>query len=145
MRILNRQARHDYQLLDRFEAGISLTGPEVKSVKKGAASLKGSYARVLDDQIYLINAHINPYPFARQENYQPTRSRKLLLHKKEIISLKTKTESQNLTIVPLSLYTKGNIIKVELALARGKKKADRRAALRKREIEREIEREVKGI
>lgn len=143
MRIVNKSAYYNYHILDKFEAGISLTGGEVKSVKKGAVSLKGAYARIIDSQAYLINAHINPYEFARVEGYEPTRSRKLLLRKKEIISLGTKLAAKNLTLAPLALYTKQGIIKVELGLARGKKKADKRKTIKKKDWQREREKEFK--
>ena len=143
MKIVNRRAHHKYQILDRFEAGIKLTGPEVKSIKGGRMKLDRAFVKIQGSEAYLVNAHVPPYPFARQENYSPTRSRKLLLHKKEIIALKSKMEQKNLTIVPLSCYTKRNFIKFELALAKGKKHWEKREAKKRRDIDREVERELK--
>lgn len=144
MKIINRRAYYDYHLLEKFETGIELTGPEVKSVKKGRMSLKTSFVQIKDDQAYLVNAHIPPYEFARQRNYEPTRTRRLLLHKKEIISLMTKMRQKRLTLVPLSCYTKGPWIKMEIALAKGKKKYEKKEAKKRRDIEREVERELRG-
>lgn len=143
MRIVNRRAHHKYQILDRFEAGIKLTGPEVKSVKGGRMKLERAFVKIQGSEAYLVNAHIPPYPFARQEDYDPTRSRKLLLHKKEIINLKSKMEQRNLTIVPLSCYTKRNFLKLELGLAKGKKRWKKREVKKKKDLERELERELK--
>lgn len=144
MKIINRRARYDYQLLERIEAGIALTGPEVKSVRAGKMSLNESFVRIRDSEAWLINAHINPYPFARQEGYKPTRTRKLLLHKKEILALEKKTEQRKLTLVPVSCYTKGNKIKLEIALAKGKKKYEKKEAKRRKDLEREAEQEIRG-
>lgn len=144
MKITNRRAFHDYTVLETLEVGIHLTGPEVKSVKGGHADLTGSFVRIIGSEAYLVNAKIFPYEFAQEENYDSQRTRKLLLHKREILSLKSKTEGANCTIVPLSLYTKGPLVKVELALARGKKKYDRREALRRRDLQREMAREFRG-
>ena len=143
MRIDNRQARHNYEILEKFNAGIDLLGPEVKSVREGQVSLNEAFVHLRDGQAYLINAHIHPYQNS-QETINPTRSRKLLLHKKEIISLTTKTATMGLTLVPLALYNKGNIFKIEIALARGKKKWDKRRELIKKTQEREIEQALRG-
>ncbi|MBI4999694.1 SsrA-binding protein SmpB [Candidatus Gottesmanbacteria bacterium] len=116
MKITNRRAFYDFHLLEKLEAGIHLTGPEVKSVKGGHMSLDGAFVRIIGSEAYLVNAQIFPYPHARLENYDPRRTRKLLLHKKEIITLKSKTQS-GLTLVPLSCYTKQGLVKLELALA----------------------------
>jgi len=142
MKITNRRAFYDYQLFERLEAGINLNGAEVKAVRLGNADLKGSFVKVIGSEAYLINAKIFPYEYARPEGYDETRTRKLLLHKKEIIALKSKTEGANLTIVPVSIYTKRNLIKVELALAKGKKKYDKKEAIKKRDILRETEQEL---
>lgn len=139
MRISNRRAFHDYQILDKVEAGINLSGPEVKSVKGGRADLTGSFVRVVGSEIYLVNAKIFPYEYARPENYDERRTRKLLLHKKEIIALKSKTEGSNLTLVPLSLYTKNGLIKVEIGLGKGKKQYEKRESLKRKDLEREVE------
>jgi len=144
MKIVNRRAYHDYHLLEKFEAGIELTGPEVKSVKNGRMSLAGAFVRIKDDQAFLVNAHISPYEFADARNYEPTRTRRLLLHKKEIISLETKIRTKRLTLVPLSCYTKGPWIKLKIALAKGKKKYEKKEAKKRQDLEREMERELRG-
>lgn len=147
MRIVNRRAYHNFQILDRFEAGIKLTGPEVKSIKGGRIKLERAFVKIVGSEAYLVNAHIPPYPFARQEGYDPNRTRKLLLHKREIIALKTKIEQKNLTIVALSCYTtsrKRGLVKLELGLAKGKKRWEKRELIKRRDIEREVERELRG-
>lgn len=144
MKIVNRRAFHDFQILEKFEAGIALTGPEVKSVKTGHVDLVGSFVKTGGSEVYLVNAKIYPYPFARLEDYDPQRTRKLLLHKKQVISLKTKIAQSNLTIVPLSCYTTRGLVKLELGLAKGKKQYDHREEMKRKDLEREIEREVKG-
>ena len=144
MKIINRRAYHDFQILDRLEAGIKLTGSEVKSVKGGRIKLEGAFVKIQGSEGYLVNAQISPYPFARQEDYDPARTRKLLLHKKEIIALKSKMAQKNLTIVPLSCYTKDNLVKIELGLVKGKKKWEKREAKKRRDLEREVERELRG-
>ena len=145
MKILaqNRRARFDYDILETFEAGIILSGQEVKSVKQGHISLKSAYITTKEGEAYLINAHISPYKMAGElPEYNPKRTRKLLLHKKEINSLIGK-KSQGLTIIPLRVYTKHGRVKLEIALARGKKKYDKREATKKREAERKIRRAMK--
>lgn len=144
MRIINKNARFNYTVSDTIEAGINLTGAEVKAIRLGHVDLTGSFARIRDNQAYLFNAQIFPYAFARPEGYDLKRIRKLLLHKKEITSIKAKMEGGNLTLVPLALYTSRNLIKVELALARGKKEFQKRDALKKRDMEREVELEFKA-
>lgn len=144
MKILNHRALYDYTVLDRFEAGVHLTGPEVKSLRGGHAKLDGAFVRIMGSEAYLVNAHISPYPFARIENYDPKRSRKLLLHKKEIVSLKGKIEGANLTLVPLSWYTKGSLVKLEISLARGKKQYEKRDVKRKQDQLRELEQDYRG-
>lgn len=143
MIILNKKAFHDYIIEKKIEAGIKLTGAETKSVKGGRINLGQAYVKIIGSEAYLVNAVISLYPFARAENYQADRTRKLLLHKKEIISLKSMMEGSNLTIVPLKCYTAHGLVKLELGLARGKKKYDKREELRKRTVEREIARIVK--
>lgn len=144
MKIINRRVRHDYQLLEKFETGIALTGAEVKSVKVGKMSLGESFVRIRDGEAWLINAFINPYPFARQADYNPKRTRKLLLHKKEILALEQKMKQKKLTLVPVSCYTKAGKIKVEIALAKGKKKYEKREAKKRKDLEREVEQEIRG-
>src|SRR3990167_3337222 len=126
MKIVNKKAYFEYEILDRIEAGIHLTGAEVKSLKNGHATLTGAFVRVLGSEAYLVNAQIFPYIYARPEGYDPKRTRKLLLHKKEIISLKSKLDGANLTLVPLTWYNKGPLVKLEVGLARGKKKYEKR-------------------
>ena len=144
MKIVNRRATFDYTILDRFEAGIHLTGAEVKSLKGGHASLDGAFVRLMGSEAYLVNAQIFPYIYARAENYDPKRTRKLLLHKKEIVSIKSKVEGSNLTLVPLSWYTRGPLVTLEVGLARGKKQYEKREAKRKEDQKRELEREYRG-
>jgi SsrA-binding protein len=143
MKITNRKASFDYQLLDRFEAGINLVGAEVKAVREGHVDLTGSFVRIIGSEAHLVNANIFPYQYARPETYDERRTRKLLLHKKEIISLKSKMDGSSLTIVPVSVYTTHGLIKVELALAKSKKKFEKREAIKKRDINREIAEELK--
>lgn len=142
MKIVNRRAFYDYEILDRFEAGINLLGSEVKAVRLGHADLTGAHVRIIGSEAYLVNAKIFPYQYARPENYDERRTRKLLLHKQEIIALKSKTEGANLSIIPLSLYTHNHFIKVELALGKGKKKYEKKEALKKKDIERELASEL---
>lgn len=143
MNIINRRVSHDYEILDTYEAGIHLTGAEVKSIKGGRMSLEGSFVKVVGNEVYLLNAHIFPYPYARPEGYDPKRTRKLLLHKKEIVQLTTKLASSTLTLVPLSCYNTHGFLKVKIGLAKGKKEYQKREKLRKRAIERDIERELR--
>jgi len=137
MKITNKRAFYDYEILERFEGGINLNGSEVKAVRLGQADLTGSHVRILGSEMYLLNAKIFPYQYARPNEYDEKRTRKLLLHKKEIIALKSKIEGANLTIIPISLYTTRNLIKAELALARGKKQYDKREAIKKRDLQKE--------
>ncbi|HET7566339.1 MAG TPA: SsrA-binding protein SmpB [Gemmatimonadaceae bacterium] len=136
----NRRARHEYHILDTWEAGLVLTGTEVKSLRQGKANLADSYAVVNDGEVFLLNLHISPYEQGNQFNHEPTRTRKLLLHRKEIRRLIGAVERQGLTLVPLDLYFKRGVAKVTLALAKGKKLHDKRADERRREDEREIAR-----
>lgn len=142
MRIVNRAAHARYTVVDKKEAGIALTGPEVKSVRQGHVDLTSAYALIRGKEVFLLNAKIAPYKFARNEDYNPGRTRKLLLHKKEIQSLETKIEAKNLTLIPLSMYTIGALIKVELALAKGKKTHQRKEELKRKAVDRDIEREI---
>ena len=144
MKITNKRAFFDYQLLEKFEAGINLYGAEVKAVRLGHADLTGSHVRIMGSEAYLINAKIFPYKYSRPENYDEQRTRKLLLHKKEIIALKSKTEGQNLTLVPVSMYTTKSFIKLEIALGKGKKQYDKKEAIKKKDMQRDIEQEAFG-
>jgi SsrA-binding protein len=139
----NRKALFDYAIEEKFEAGVVLTGGEVKSVKAGHVNLKESYAVVKDEEMWLLNAHISPYRFSNQENYEPTRSRKLLLSKKEIKFLIGKINTKGLTLVPLKIYLKHGLIKIELGLGKGRKKFDKREVIKNRDIDREIKQRLK--
>ncbi len=142
----NKKALHDYQVLEKIEAGIILTGPEVKSVKAGQINLKGGYISIDNQsQVWLTGVHIAHYKPAAsvQTSYSPSRTRKLLLNKKEINYLRGKEKERGLTILPISVYTKGNLIKLEVGLVRGKKQYDKRQTIKKREIDREIRRKLK--
>jgi len=136
----NRQASFRYNLLDRWEAGIQLQGSEVKSIRDGGVQLKDAYAELRDGEVWLQNMHIAPYKPAAQDNHEPERPRKLLLHKREIERLIGKTAEKGLTLVPTRVYFKGARAKVEIALARGKDVRDKRRSLKEREQKREIDR-----
>jgi SsrA-binding protein len=136
----NRQARHRYHLLERWEAGLVLTGTEVKSLRDGKAQIKDGYATVRDGEVFLHNVHIPPYPPAARDNHEPERTRKLLMHRHEIERLIGKTRERGLTLVPTRLYFREGRAKVELALARGKAVADKRQSIKERELKREMER-----
>ena len=140
----NRRARHEYHLLERFEAGLVLTGTEVKSLRQGNATIDRAYADVRDGQVWLVGAHISPYEQASMGSHDPDRDRKLLLHKKEAASLAGKVAQRGLTLVPTKMYFKNGRAKVELALARGKEVRDKRRDLAKREAERQMERALKS-
>jgi SsrA-binding protein len=138
---VNRKARHDYLIEETYEAGLMLTGSEVKSLRAGRANLKDSHARITRGEAFLVGTHISPYgPAAVHTGHEPTRARKLLLHRRELERLIGKVKERGFTLVPLRLYFKGSYAKVELALARGKRKYDKRAALREKDVKREVER-----
>lgn len=139
----NKKARFDYALGDRYEAGLVLTGTEVKSLRLGKGNLTDSYARIKDGEVWLIGCHISAYPFAYYDNHEPERPRKLLLHKQEIRRLTGKVQEQGASLIPLLLYFKNGKAKVELALARGKKTHDKRQSIKAREHSREIARAMK--
>lgn len=139
----NKKALHDYHILDSFEAGIVLVGPEVKSVRAGKVSLAESFARVDGGEVWLHAMHISPYGPASRENPDPVRPRKLLLHRREIRRLIGATQEKGQTLVPLELYLKNGVVKLRLALGRGKKLHDKRETVRKREAEREMARAVR--
>ncbi len=138
--ISNRKARHDYFIIEAFEAGIVLTGTEVKSLRQGNANLQDSYAELRSGEVWLEGMHINPYEHGSIYNHEPRRKRKLLLQKKQIRKLLGGLKEKGLTLVPLSVYFKGPYAKVELALARGKKSYDKREAIAKRESDRNLAR-----
>jgi SsrA-binding protein len=139
----NRKAFHDFDVEETYEAGISLTGPEVKSVRAGRANLKESYARIRDGEAFLIGAHISPYQNATNIPQYPTRDRKLLLHRKEIARLTGKSQEDGKTLIPLRLYPRNGNIKLELAVASRKKQYDKRREIARKTAEREMERAVK--
>lgn len=138
----NRRARYDYDLLDRFEAGIVLTGTEVKSLREGRASLQQAYADVRDMEVWLVGAHIDEYAKGNVNNHDPDRDRKLLMHRKEIESLIGKVRERGFTLVPTRLYFKDGRAKVELALGKGKERFDKRRDIAKRDADRQIARAV---
>ncbi|MFQ5791150.1 MAG: SsrA-binding protein SmpB [Acidobacteriota bacterium] len=135
---LNRKASHDYELLERFEAGLVLLGTEVKSAREGRVNLKDSYALPQGGELFLLQCHISPYSHASHENHDPQRRRKLLLHRREIRRLVGKVTERGLTLIPTRMYFRSGRLKVELALARGKKLHDRRMAAREKDLKREI-------
>lgn len=143
MRIVNRKARFKYHILEKVEAGIILTGADIKSIRAGRANINESFAKIKDGEVFLMNAHINPW--MGSEKYQSSKTdRKLLIHKKQILNWQGKMAGGKLTVVPLSIYIKNNLAKVQLGLAKSKAKFDKRAALKKKTIERDIEREIRG-
>ncbi len=139
----NRQASYRFNLLERFECGIVLTGTEIKSLREGKAQLKDGYATVEDGEVWLHNVHIPPYAPASRENHEPERDRKLLLHRREIERLVGKTKERGLTLVPTRLYFSGPRAKVEIALARGRDRHDKRESIREREMAREADRAMR--
>jgi SsrA-binding protein len=141
----NRKARHDYEIEERYEAGIVLTGSEIKSVRGGKVNLRGSYARIVNGEVVLYDAHISPYEQSGKFfNHNPTRPRKLLLHRREISRLLGQVREKGLTLVPLRVYFKNRRAKVEIGVARGKKLYDKRQDLAKRDAQRDIERAIKS-
>lgn len=139
---VNRKARHDYIIEDTFEAGVVLTGSEIKSIRAGQVNLRDSYAVIRDGEAWLLNVHISPYKQASYQNHEPKRDRKLLLHRREINRLTGKLQEKGLTLVPLRIYLKNSRAKVELGLGRGKKSYDKRETLRERSDQRQIDRAV---
>ncbi len=139
----NRKARHDYEILDSYEAGIVLTGSEIKSIRAGHVNLREGYVQPRDDELWLLNVHIASYDQAGIFGHDPLRPRKLLLHRKEINRILSRVQEKGLTLVPLVMYLSRGKAKVEIALARGKKQYDKREALRKQDSQRQIERELR--
>jgi SsrA-binding protein len=140
----NRKARRDYFIVDEYEAGLVLLGTEVKSLRQGRANLKDSYARIKDGEVFVYQLHIAPYPFAYYDNHDPLRPRKLLLHRHEIKRLYSKMNEKGHTLIPLKLYFKGGKAKVLLALAKGKRKYDKREAIKRRDAQRDLDRQRKN-
>lgn len=139
----NRKAFHDYLIFDRFDAGIVLTGTEIKSIRKGMFNLKDSFAKIEDNEVFLYNMHISPYDKGNRFNHEPERLRKLLLKKQEILKMLGKIKKENYTIVPLELYLSHGFAKIEIGLAKGKKLYDKREAIAKKSQDRDIARSVK--
>ncbi len=144
--VKNRKASFDYQILEKFQAGIVLNGQEVKSIRLGRASLEGSHVTIRDGEVFLLGSNIPPYqPLNVEKDYDSQRERKLLLNRKEIDYLTGKMKQKGLTLVPIKMYTGGRLIKLEFGLGRGKKKYDKRETIKKREIDRNLERRMKGM
>jgi SsrA-binding protein len=139
----NRRARHEYEILETIEAGLVLLGPEVKSLRAGKANLTDAYATLRRGELFLVGAHVSPYEQAGRENPDPKRERKLLLHRAEIARLGSRATERGLTLIPLQLYFSGGRVKVEIALARGKKTIDKRRSIREREEQREVDRALR--
>ena len=140
----NRKARHDYHILDTWEAGVALLGTEVKSIREGRVNLRDSYARIDNGEVWMLNVHISPYSHRGSSNHEELRQRKLLLHRDEIRKMVGRVAERGLTLVPLELYFKKGRVKVQLALAKGKQAHDKRETLRRREVERETRAAVKS-
>ncbi|HBL29777.1 MAG TPA: SsrA-binding protein [Acidobacteria bacterium] len=139
----NRKARHDYHILETFEAGLKLTGTEVKAARMGKVQLKDSFVEIRNGEAWLVGAHVSPYSHGNRENHPPERDRKLLLKKRQIDRLLGRSQIKGQTIIPLSVYLKGNWVKLEIALAEGKKQYDKRESIRERELDREAAAAVK--
>lgn len=144
MEINNRKANYDYEIVETIETGIVLKGTEIKSIRDGRANLKDSYAIVKNNECFLLNMHISHYKEGNIFNHDETRTRKLLLHKKEILKLNNKITLDGFTLIPLKLYFKGNKAKILLGIAKGKKNYDKREAIKKRDIERDLRARMKG-
>ncbi len=141
----NRRARHDYHILDTYEAGIELKGTEVKSLREGRATLSEAYITIRNLQAYIVNWYIHPYEQGNRFNPEPLRDRKLLLHKREIMRLNQSIMEEGLTLIPLKLYRKRGLLKLEIAVARGKKQYDKRRAVEERDTQRQIDRQMKDF
>jgi len=144
MEIYNRKAKYGYFILETYEAGIALTGTEIKSIRNGKANLKDSYAIIKNGEVYILNMHISKYDEGNIFNHDETRTRKLLLHKKEILKIRDKIEQDGFTLIPIKLYFKGNHAKLEIGIAKGKKSYDKRETIKKRDQEREIKSSLKN-
>lgn len=142
--IQNKKAKFDYEILDTYEAGIVLTGTEIKSIREGKAQLKDSYAVIKNGEVFLLNMHISHYEQGNIFNHDETRTRKLLLHKKEILKLRDRVEIEGLTLVPIKLYFKGNKAKILIGIAKGKKTYDKRESIKKRDIDRDLKKQFKN-
>ena len=136
----NRKANFEYEILNRYEAGIVITGTEVKSIRDGKINIQESYGRIVNDEVWIINSHINEYKYGNINNHEPLRNRKLLLNKREIRKIKQQLQEKGLTLVPLKVYFKGSLVKIEIGIAKGKKLYDKRESIKKRDIERNLSR-----
>jgi len=143
MEIVNRQASHNYFILDTYEAGIVLKGTEIKSIRNGKCNIKDSYAIIKDNEVYLLNTHIAPYEQGNVFNHEETRTRKLLLHKKEILKLSNKVLLEGHTLIPLKIYFKNSKAKVLLGVCKGKKTYDKKESLKEKDIQREMAKDIK--
>ena len=143
MEIINRKARFDYEIEDEYETGIALKGTEIKSIRNGKANIKDSYAIIRNNELYLLNSNISLYEEGNRFNHEETRTRKLLMHKREILKLKDNIEKEGYTLIPLKMYFKGSKLKVLIGLAKGKKNYDKREAIKKRDTEREMQKIIK--
>lgn len=144
MEIINRKANFDYEIVDKYETGIVLTGTEIKSIRLGKANIKDSYAIIKNNEIFLLNMHISQYEQGNRFNHEETRTRKLLMHKNEILKLKNKLEIEGFTLIPMKLYFSKNKLKVLIGLAKGKKNYDKRESIKKKDIERQVAKELKN-
>lgn len=144
MKISNKRAHYDYFILEKLEAGMLLTGPEVRSIKEGHMKLEGAYVRIIGGEAFLVNAEVTPNQYTRAEGYDPRRSRKLLLHHDQLVNLGVKIKQKRLTLVPTACYTRGHLLKLEIGIGRGKKEFDKREEVKKRDVKREVERAMKG-
>ena len=144
MEIQNRKVNFDYEIIDTFEAGIVLTGTEIKSIRLGKCNLKDSYAIIKNNEIFILNMHISQYEQGNRFNHEETRTRKLLMHKKEILKLRDKLEIDGFTLVPIKLYFKGSKAKLLIGLAKGKKNYDKRESIKKKDIEKQLAKDLKN-
>lgn len=145
MEINNRKARYEYEIIDTYETGIVLTGTEIKSIRNGNANLKDSYGIIKNNEIYLLNMHISSYEQGNQFNHEETRTRKLLLHKKEILKIRDKINIEGYTLIPLKLYFSKNYAKILLGVAKGKKMYDKRESIKEKDIKRDLQKQYKGF
>ncbi len=145
MEIINRKAKYDYEIFDTYEAGIVLKGTEIKAIRSGKANLKDSYGVIKNEEVFLLNMHISPYENGNIFNHDETRTRKLLLHKKEIKKIKNNLELKGYTLIPLKLYFKNGKAKILLGIAKGKKTYDKREAIKKKDMLRNVQKELKNI
>lgn len=141
--VTNRHARRDYEIIDTLEAGLVLTGTEVKSIRAGQANLKDSFCTVDDGEVYMVNAHVSPYSHGNMNNHDPRRKRKLLLHGREIARIRKATEQKGFTMVPLKLYLRRGLIKAQIGVARGKRQYDKRSDIAARDVRRNLDRVMK--